>query len=325
MWNNLLMPSPIIMPRKFNSMPTLTHSIKSINFHVDRADLSLRCAPDVQPKLISMLEQAGFRRTRHSEIKGNYRSSNTMQSAGFGVGLVLLTQPKSPVLPRMLMVIHDPSTDFVEFMLSVFSMLYINYKLSLVEFSFDVTPAEGLPHYLLEQKIVSAVFLTYQHKSKPSGSYKGFTYYTTNIRSAAKGHRVYQKTVDGQRVIRVELVLNCDCLRAIGITLRNLMAIKPQVLRKYVQFKTLNFDRLAAAVINKMLGTRTGKPINTGTAKPHVTQLVRSAWRSALSVDMGDVVMPQYERLRAEASIDNYGRFLDRDEEFENEFWNAVV
>jgi len=288
--------------------------------------MGLRCAPDAQPQLFTILEQAGFRRTRHSYIKGgNYRCIDNMFSKGFGVGLVIHSQRRSPVFRPLRLAVHDPTPDFIEFLLSVFDLLGISSKLSLVEFAFDVTPAEGLPHYLLEQKIVSTLFLTYQHKSKPAGSYQGFTYYTTNIRSAAKGHRVYQKTVDGQRVIRVELVLNCDCLKAIGITLDNLMAIKPQVLRKYIQFRRMNFDRLAAAIINKMLGTRTGKPINTGTAKPHVTQVVASAWRSALSVDQGNVIMPQYERLRAEATIDNYGRFLDRDTEFENEFWNAVV
>jgi len=247
-----------------------------------------------------------------------------MFNAGFGVGLVLLTQPKSPVFPMIFMAVHDPTPDFIEFLLSLFDLLKVSHKLSLGEFAYDVLPAPGIWPYLLEQRIKSELFLTYQHKSKPSGSYKGLTFYTTNIRTAAKGHRVYQKIINGQRVIRVELVLNRTRLKAMAITLRNVLSIKPQVLRKYVQFKTLNFDRLAAAIINKMLGTRTGKPISTGTAKPHVTQLVRSAWRSALSVDQGNVVMPQYERLRAEASINNYGRFLDRDEGFEEEFWCAV-
>ena len=325
------------MPRKFNSMPTPTHSIHSINFHVDRVDMGLRCAPDAQPQLFTMLEQAGFRRTRHSYIKGgNYRCIDNLFSKGFGVGLVIHSQRRSPIFRPLRLAVHDPTPDFIEFLLSVFDLLGISSKLSLVEFAFDVTPAEGLPHYLLEQKIVSTLFLTYQHKSKPSGSYQGLTYYTTNIRSAAKGHRVYQKTVDGQRVIRVELVLHCDRLKAMGISLDNLMAIQPQVLRKYVQFKTLNFDRLAATIINRMLGTRKGQPISTGTNRPHVTQLVKSTWRSVLSCHepsqkAGEknfkdhvTVMSQWERLCTEPSIKNPNQYLEQDKDFEQEFWGAV-
>ena len=304
-------------------MPTTPTGIRSIHYHIDKVVLSLQCYPYVRQHLFAWLTQAGFKTTQDGEVRGNYRRIRSMKDAvGLGVKLTICYRPRAPYLPRMSLTIHDPTPDSLKFFKILFDELDITSFLSSVECAFDVTAADG-QLLSLERRITSTLFLPYQRKS--AGTYKSLTYYTTNIRTAAKGHRVYQKTINGHRVIRVELVLNRARLKAMAITLRNVLSIKPQALRKYVQFKTLNFDRLAAAIINKMLGTRTGKPINTGTARPHVTQLVRSAWRSALSVDMGDVVMPQYERLRAEATIDNYGRFLDRDTEFENEFWNAVV
>lgn len=306
-------------------MPTTSTGIRSIHYHIDKVVLSLHCYPYVRQHLFAWLTQAGFKTTQDGEVRGNYRRIRSMKdTVGLGVQLTICYRPRAPYLPRMLLTIHDPTQDSLKFFKILFDELDITAILSSVELAFDVTAADG-QLLSLERRITSTLFLPYQHRHKPSGSYKSLTYYTTNIRTAAKGHRVYQKTINGQRVIRVELVLNRARLKAMGITLRNVLSIKPQVLRKYIQFRRMNFDRLATAIINKMLGTRTGKPISTGTAKPHVTQLVRSAWRSALSVDQGNVLMPQYERLRAEASINNYGRFLDRDTEFENEFWNAVV
>jgi hypothetical protein len=244
-------------------------------------------------------------------------------ATGFGVRLTICYGRGAPFLPRLLMAVHDPTPDFVEFLLNVFSTLGIQPTLSSAEFAFDVTPVEGqlLP---LQRRIASTLFLPYQHKHKPAGSYQDLTYYTTNVRTAAKGHRVYRKAINEREVIRVELVMGRARLKAMGITLGNLLSTQPQALRQYVQFRSMNLDRLAAYLIRKM-GYRDGQPVSTGTCKPHATQLVRSAWRSALSVDMGNSVMAQYGRLRMEQCVKSHGRFLDKHAAFEEEFWEAVL
>lgn len=299
-------------PRASNTCPLINIepfvAVTAITRKLDKIALSINGTDNNLISLINMLNQIGFVTVQDGfAANSNYR--RTRKLIGFdGITLILLRHPKKPFLPIGRLEIHDPTADFMEFLNSAIDHVHLYAKVSVAEVALDMKAGRT---YLLAEYIKDHLYLPYQRK--PSGSYEDLTFYSTDIYRAAKGHRLYPKTVDGNWVLRLELQLNRPVLKRLGVMLPNAHSLLTNLdLRTYIQFKHIDVDGLA-----KFMSKRNHHPSRHAAIHEG---LVKSQLQSWLTLH-GQELMPQIEQMRRLEPGVNLSRFVVRDSAFEDLFF----
>lgn len=233
-----------------------------------------------------------------------------------GTKLVVLYGPKSPINPVCSIAVHDPTEAAMQLIAHALHWSGLSRFTAIprmVEIALDIQ-CNFHHSYLFFEHIANHLFLPHQRQA--AGSYRGLTYYSTNVRRAAKGHRVYQKNIDGKWVIRLELVMNRPVLKRLRVNLTNAhTALSALDLTPFIQFKTINIDGLGNFIVKRRQPNK-HRAIRQG--------LMLAQLQSYLTVN-GQELMPQVEQLKKLGSGLNLSRFVVRDEAFEQAFFGHLT
>jgi hypothetical protein len=171
----------------------------------------------------------------------------------------------------------------------------------------------------LENFIRNHLFLKYQ---KSKSFFFKTTFYTNNIRKSVKGARVYEKTGDGNRFLRLEFVLAERKLQDLGLEFP-LKKLFPFDFRKFFDFRILNEDHLRDYLVWK----ERDKIAEINSRRPGFGGIINRHIESRISSKFGyeDSLMGKVEILKSEYfGILNYSRFLEPYKEF-NLYFNQTL
>lgn len=299
-----------------NTKYHIFHSIQRVMWKLDKLNISLHGNTRDVIDLLDLLKQADFKVVR--DVVPDKSKYGRMRELLYGdVTLECLYRPSVPTMPAGLLEINDPNEDTLEFLASAIAHVHLAVKVSLAEIALDIVAEHD---YLIANAIKDHLYLPWQRQPSSDDD----TYYTTNLRRASKGHRVYAKKVDDIWATRLELVLKRTVLKRLGVEMTNaysaLMALD---LRPYIQFRHLDFDGLVRYF-------RRCQPISVKQVlnPKRYNDQTESYLRSMLRV--GDKpLMFQIERIRglsptkkfSKNKKPNYGRFIIRDDELEALFF----
>jgi hypothetical protein len=250
--------------------------------------------------------------------KGNYDRKRTFTSPDQDTAIdILYGQRKSfGRLPGILLRIGHPIGEVMSLLDDFFRNHGFFPKVSQIELSFDFItrfPA------LLEEFLRVHLHLRYQ-RSK-SFQYEG-TYYTTNVRKATKGNRLYQKRIDGRTVVRLELRLNRRCVRRAGLVWP-LDEVEGLDLTRFFFFKKIRKEALTEHLIWKerdAIQAAEGRLLGSG----NIVRSTISSWVDSVMYYRRKC-MERVEVLKDPAKgVPNYYRFLEPLNEFNQLFLQMV-
>jgi hypothetical protein len=181
------------------------------------------------------------------------------------------------------------------------------------------------------------LFLRHQNKRHPSFSIKN-TLYTSDCRKTSKGTRTYPKKLNGQNVVRLELVLNRRVIKQLRLEL-SWMPIDKIDFRKYLLFKELELGRIIAYFIranreeieklDNMDGMSGQLLIRTieGWVKTIVFKDTKKENKLIEPIAFYEaILMKQVENIKSkEKGIPNYSRFLKEHIILNQRFREALV
>jgi len=281
--------------------------------------ITLTLDRDIKPNLSRILSEIGFKGSNGGWAKGKtYRHIWQFKSEECGISIDLLYNATKPFYPRNQLTIHDPDREFLELVGVVFKSLDVLPKISCIELAFDFYTVDSSELLYLEDFIKNHLFLRYQRK--PSFKYKG-TYYTTNLRQAAKGTRLYAKRIGEELALRLELVLHRTVVGDLGLEwpLEDIDSLID--LNRFFDFRVLDEARLGNYLVKQC---KQYLRDSTKEADHQDADAIGRTIRAAL-LSGEDALMARLERLRRSPQISTYHRFLCPMNDFNRDFSEAVA
>jgi hypothetical protein len=190
-------------------------------------------------RISGLLEENGFKKGRVTTPKGKYDRNRRFNDGMTGIKIFYNLGNSERGAYPIYIEINDPTQEIIDLLNSFFRRFSISPNISQLEIAFDfITDEPGRLRHLLDKHL----FLRYQWF--PSFRYKNTTY-TTDLRKSCKGTRTYPKIINGQKVVRLELVLNRKIVKKLKLEFP-LRSIEKTDFKKYFSFKKLRLTQLLA-------------------------------------------------------------------------------
>ena len=188
--------------------------------------------------------------------------------------------------------------------------------MSQLEIAFDFFPEKLFDLYTF---LKEHLYLKYS-RTDPYGWYET-TFYANNLRKSCKGMRIYIKRLENRRSVRLELLLNREAIRCLGLGFPP--ALGSLSFLRYFEFKTLSEDRLR----NYMIRQKQDQIAESERRRPGFGGLVICQIDSWISSFFGseESLMGKIAFLKSKKGLPNYWRFLDPVEELNTEFIGRVA
>jgi hypothetical protein len=271
----------------------------------------------------NLLTENGFKKGKVTIPKGKYDRNRSFNDGETGIK-VFYNLPSSDFggLP-LFIEIDDPTQEIINLLNSFFSRFSISHKISQLEIAFDFLSDDQAR---LRDALDRHLFLKYQSSRYPSFSINT-TYYSSDCRKTSKGTRTYRKKVKGQRVVRLELVLNRRSIKRLGLELSTILIVRIDF-SKYFSFKTLDIDRLTYYLIRLNIVEVEELDKFDGMSGQLLVRTIESWVRSKFypSTPSDDKFMKYMEELKKKGrKIPNYSRFLNDHIVLNQKFKEALV
>ena len=273
--------------------------------------------------LINILDSLCFNTISDQEPKkGGYRRIQKLDHPILKTSIHILyrKKPYCSNIPSVQVRIHDPNKASIALLDHVFALLESEFTLSMVELTFDFYTGhiQELRHFIEEH-----LFL--KHQRQASFKLKN-TWYSTNLRKASKGTRLYEKEIDGEKVLRLELVLKRQVLRRAGIDWP-LDRIDDLDVSRYFDFRKVEVDMVASYLVKKankmkkrmLEGRSNGQPNEFRSISPRSGMILRQIIPQKPYPTLMEIV-DNIKRL----DISNYSRFITALDDFNRIFFTMV-
>ena len=236
------------------------------HLHFDKVSFSVRDmgrSKDVDGlklKLFSFFEQNGYKTQSDGFARGKTYKRYRHYSGDRDI--LILSDPET-FLDHLYVTVHDPDFEFLKWMDSGFKSLRLKTILSQMEIAIDFL-GRNMPLY------TALVSFLYLRHSKGQCRLKGEdfkkTFYIGDTRKDSKAIRLYHKEIDGQKNLRLELVLNRRSIKRLGLELP-LEGFDHAILSDFICFKKFNqtkfFNHLKWKSRNKIKRLEGKKTVRT--------------------------------------------------------------
>jgi hypothetical protein len=221
-----------------NHIDTLLFSNLSIFKHVHVVRVSF-IDVNGEGHLVGMLDAIGFKMVSKLKLyKGNYgfKSSYKNDNSVVKVDVIHQLKSQSDRLPPFLLIVHDPTREFIDVLDNVCKHWGLQGKVSNIELAFDFYTEKVWDVFAF---LRSSLFMRYQ-RSRSSEQYDT-TYYANHLKHSSRGLKTYFR--GGRGFVRLELTLKRAVIKKLRIDM-SLKAVDEIDPLDYFTFMRLDEVRL---------------------------------------------------------------------------------
>ncbi|MGD0021708.1 MAG: hypothetical protein ABSC54_05335 [Smithellaceae bacterium] len=286
----------------------------SVEKKLDFITLSIR-SDKYEKQIYSLLELYKFRLVSNEKLgKGNYDIKRTYKSDNDIASIEIMRGVKKRFYPALLIKIHDANRELLSILDSFFKYNSIKITVSVIEMTFDFSTDDRIKFI----EFMKSHLVLKHTRAKANSGYRT-TFYTNDIRTSAKGMRVYDDAFKGndKKMVRMELVLNRAVIRKLGLEFP-LSSIDLVDLSKFFSFKVINEKR-----IKDYLFWKHRKRIAAAEERRKgMGSLFKAHLNSHLScILVKESLMENLDNLKSEKRmIPNYSRFIEPLDWFNSDF-----
>jgi len=215
-----------------------------IHPHIDRMYFSCRSDIDKpEETLFSVLKDNSYKCISGGLAKGRtykLRSMFESRMTGIKVSILYGRNKRYSCYPCMLIHIYNPDIKTVDWFDAICNSLGFTTTLSHVEVTLDFSPYK----YELHEFFWRHLFLKYHRGGSCFYDGKFISFYIGHKRENSKSIFLYQKSLDGINVLRLEFRLNRSIIRRLDLELDCFEKINDINLPDLISFKQINRDEL---------------------------------------------------------------------------------
>lgn len=272
----------------------------SVNLHLDKIDEYINSIiPNPEHQLFKVFKDFGYKCISDSRLeKDKYNRVRLYDICESKIYILYDLKPlyKNVSTSPIKITIQDPNIDSIEIIISTLDLSELDSHTAKIEFAIDHFPTKtSILDYLKDFYAYTLFFKSHRHGSfiyskdityyEDHIDYGNYTFYVKDTRRQSKAIRIYTKPIDGQKVLRMELVANQPFIKNNGLNFSNLDKLDTSIITDLISFKQFSREKYFKHEV-RIRRKRTGKMIRSAMNMPlYLRQLQCLSDWDILSID----------------------------------------